>query len=384
MEINKKPLGKVSLTCAGVWDAGREYERITIVNDGNFASYISKKHVPKGIILSNEEYWQPIANLREDIKIDYEEFKKEYLQIISDIQLKLREARIVVNTEQEREELTFNEVAPGCEVYVKETKLTYILDTIIPIVSVKTWHLQISSKVDSKEKFELEGVCEELTAGRAIADREGRVIDEEYLTRYTIKNYVDSVVIENLKKMQVDIPTGSLTQDMLSQSLLDLISSGGQVINNADEEDLTSKVLSNGSQVLKFKDKQYREGTSNGMGKVYLRKNMAGQINLLEQSMINKPNTIYIIQYDYCLNDAEIVIPENCVLQFEGGTLNNGTINLNNTKLNNIIGDITDYITTTITGIYAKGQMLYDSTMKKMKLWNGDDWTNLDGTPITQ
>ena len=86
MEINKKPLGKVSLTCAGVWDAGREYERITIVNDGNFASYISKKHVPKGIILSNEEYWQPIANLREDIKIDYEEFKKEYLQSISDRQ----------------------------------------------------------------------------------------------------------------------------------------------------------------------------------------------------------------------------------------------------------------------------------------------------------
>ena len=31
---------------------------------------------------------------------------------------------------------------------------------------------------------------------------------------------------------------------------------------------------------------------------------------------------------------------------------------------------------------YKEGQTMYDSTLKKMKLWNGVDWTNLDGTPL--
>jgi hypothetical protein len=30
--------------------------------------------------------------------------------------------------------------------------------------------------------------------------------------------------------------------------------------------------------------------------------------------MINKANTIYVIQYDYDLKEANINIPENCVL----------------------------------------------------------------------
>lgn len=45
---------------------------------------ISRKAVPAGIPLSNEEYWQPIAKLREDLVIDYETFKKEILELIAD------------------------------------------------------------------------------------------------------------------------------------------------------------------------------------------------------------------------------------------------------------------------------------------------------------
>lgn len=43
--------------------------------------------------------------------------------------------------------------------------------------------------------------------------------------------------------------------------------------------------------------------------------------------MINDPNTIYEIRYDFDLNCEEITIPRNCVLKFNGGSLNNGTIN---------------------------------------------------------
>lgn len=49
--------------------------------------------------------------------------------------------------------------------------------------------------------------------------------------------------------------------------------------------------------------------------------------NILTQDMINEPNTIYEIRYDFDLNGATITIPEGCVLKFEGGSLDNGTLN---------------------------------------------------------
>lgn len=45
--------------------------------------------------------------------------------------------------------------------------------------------------------------------------------------------------------------------------------------------------------------------------------------------MINQPNTIYEIRYDFDANGETINIPENCTLKFKGGSLNNGSINLN-------------------------------------------------------
>lgn len=59
-----------------------------------------------------------------------------------------------------------------------------------------------------------------------------------------------------------------------------------------------------------------------------------GLINLLTQDMINEPNTIYHIQYDYDLNGEEITIPEGCTLEFEGGSLRNGTIVGSGTSIN--------------------------------------------------
>lgn len=48
--------------------------------------------------------------------------------------------------------------------------------------------------------------------------------------------------------------------------------------------------------------------------------------NILTQDMINQPNTIYEIRYDFDLNGGTINVPENCTLKFEGGSLNNGFI----------------------------------------------------------
>lgn len=84
----------------------------------------------------------------------------------------------------------------------------------------------------------------------------------------------------------------------------------------ADEEDITEQ---NGT--LQLANKTYDKQSFSGLGRVYLRKNIVGNKNVLTQAMINKANTIYVIQYDYDLKEASINIPENCVLQFDGGSL---------------------------------------------------------------
>ena len=96
----------------------------------------------------------------------------------------------------------------------------------------------------------------------------------------------------------------------------------------ADEEDVTTE---NG--ILKFKDKEYSSSDFSGLGRKYLRKNIVDDKNILTQDMVNSTNTIYIIQYDYDLNEETITIPEGCVLQFEGGSLSNGTLHGTNTSI---------------------------------------------------
>lgn len=132
---------------------------------------------------------------------------------------------------------------------------------------------------------------------------------------------LENNVIENFNNQKV-------TPEMLSESTKQLIeAAGGGTINNLpDDEDLTSKNI-DGAQVLKFNDKQYNKTNFSGLGRKYLRKNIQNGKNIITQDMLSDPNTIYIIQYDYDLNGAEINIPNNCVLSFNGGSISNGIIN---------------------------------------------------------
>ena len=109
-----------------------------------------------------------------------------------------------------------------------------------------------------------------------------------------------------------------------------------QGISIIDSEDITATVDNLNQTSLTFADKNYNTTDYSGLGRVYLRKNIQRvqnpntgifyNTNLLTQQMISKENTIYIIQYDYNLNGQTITIPEGCVLQFEGGSIQNGTI----------------------------------------------------------
>ena len=106
------------------------------------------------------------------------------------------------------------------------------------------------------------------------------------------------------------------------------ITINGDVTNAPDEEDITSDA----NNRLKFANRP----NLNGMGYVILRKNksFAEQVTLA--------NTIYEIRYEFDLGGEEVTIPENSVLKFEGGQLNNGTVNLseNTTIKDGVCNDV--------------------------------------------
>ena len=157
----------------------------------------------------------------------------------------------------------------------------------------------------------------EITVDRAWRDHEGNVIRDTYITRRGLRNEI----IDITNQQVTDLKPGSVDPDDLSEATKQLI--GNKSITNLpDEEDIT--VTDN--QTLKLKDKEYAPKDYSGMGRVYLRKHYVDGVNTLTQHMMRKPNTIYIIQYDYCLAGQTIEVPENCVLDFQGGSLRNGVL----------------------------------------------------------
>lgn len=141
----------------------------------------------------------------------------------------------------------------------------------------------------------------------------------EYISNSNVNQAINNIkqvekqVIENFSAQRV-------TPEMLSESTKQYInaSGGGTITNFADDEDIQSKNIQSGN-VLKFADRTYNPVAHIGKGYKILRKNIVNGKNILTQEMINQPDTIYEIRYDFDLNDAEISIPEGCILKFNGG-----------------------------------------------------------------
>lgn len=62
MITNEKNIGKVSISCDGVWDIRKNYDKLCLVTDGSY-NYISRKQVPNGTDITNEEYWQKLYSI---------------------------------------------------------------------------------------------------------------------------------------------------------------------------------------------------------------------------------------------------------------------------------------------------------------------------------
>lgn len=134
-----------------------------------------------------------------------------------------------------------------------------------------------------------------------------------------------------------------------------------------DEEDITG-VRDGNRTFLKFKNREYNPEEFSGMGMIILRKNLVGTAacsiddedhlnNILTQDMINQENTVYIVQYDFDLDGKVISIPKGCTLWFQGGSINNGTIYLQETA---ILGafEFADMGTAKLFGKFNTGQIM--------------------------
>lgn len=377
MKVKADYFGKVSITCNGRYNENTEYERLCLIHDGNYASYISRKKTPAGTPLTDETYWQPIASFKEDLVIDYQEFQANILDRIAKLQVRLAQSRLVVANDEEREALTYEEVAPGAAVYVLETKRTYICDSIRLKDNVKTWHLAGDSLLGSHLFGEFNGQYPEGIAERAIGDETGLNIHENYLTKEQVVNYTAAVVRKYLIDNALNILDGQITPAMLSESVKQLLGNKN-IVNLADEEDLTSV-----NNTLKFADKAYNTAQYSGMARKFLRKNMIDGVNVLTQEMINEPNTIYILQYDYCLNGETITLPDNSIILWLGGKLYDGHLNINKARIIGVycFDDMFDAETLTTDEDWAVGQIIYMGDTNYYMYWNGEKWLYIGVDP---
>lgn len=226
---------------------------------------------------------------------------------------------------------TFIDETSNVKIFLWKNSKWDIIDTGLPN---NTKVLELINEISNSLLSEVNKIS---NATVELVDKKIEKLSEKVDTQ---KHEVDAArdkAIENINAEEqsalANFSAQRVTPEMLSESTLQLINSsgGGSIVNMADDEDLysTGKDIS----VLKFKDKKYLPSNFSGLGKVYLRKNVTGDKNILEQSMLSFPNTIYIIQYNYDLNNKTINIPEGCILDFHGGSLSNGTLNGNNTHI---------------------------------------------------
>lgn len=84
-------------------------------------------------------------------------------------------------------------------------------------------------------------------------------------------------------------------------------------------------------------NRPYNPSGFSGKGYKVLEKNIQTidgvKKNILTEVMLSEANTIYEIRYDFDLNGKTIEMKEGCTLKFEGGSLKNGSIVGNNTRI---------------------------------------------------
>lgn len=405
-----KELGKVRPTVEGDWSIDKNYTLLSIVYDevGN-ASYISRKDVPVGIQITNKEYWTRFSNTRVnsdsivllskiqddglinsyDLQEAIDSFKVEDRRLGTFISF--YEKPIGESTDYRWNLYQFNSnniddwnnTKYWQSIYYIQNKFlglfsseeslkrtrpfpiigdyAFVGATLKEAVVYRCNNIGVWTRTNEKAKDYLSINLK----GDITISEEGNWVIDGVDTGISSKGEDGKTPLLRIKdyKWQVSYDGGVIYKDIPNSP----------IFVKEDGEDIVGDLQTDGVKLLKFADKEYNTSKFSGLGRVYLRKNIVNGKNVLTQEMINKPNTIYIIQYDYDLDNKEINIPENCILNFQGGGLSNGTLNLNNTIINGKINCIKDNIST-------KGK--YIGTIKLS--WIGIYADNIDNNNITK
>lgn len=309
MQQYKKILGKVMMTAEGAYNSNKGYDPISLVTDEETGkSYISRQEVPVGTQINNREYWQPIAS--------------------SGI---IDNGVIILNRKNSDGQVPIYDLKSATEaVAIGDRKGGVILGFLgfnPETDTAPTWKLYQYNDVSPSNWTNIDYWLPMDYTNKYAGwfDNEVALYDSVPFPKVGMYAYVGNSVLNAV--------IYRCYNDRVWQPTEDKAFSG--VVNLADEEDITSK-----QNKLKFKDKEYNPAQYNGMGRIYLRKNIVERINVLTQIMMQATNTIYIIQYDYDLHGETITVPENCTLQFEGGSFSNGTIIGNGTIIKDTLSKI--------------------------------------------
>ena len=86
MELAKESLGKVAITIDKCdWDIDCSYPALHVVwVAGAHKSYISRKPVPAGVLITDSDYWRPFSALDEQIVLQFNQFKRQFRGLLID------------------------------------------------------------------------------------------------------------------------------------------------------------------------------------------------------------------------------------------------------------------------------------------------------------
>lgn len=112
---------------------------------------------------------------------------------------------------------------------------------------------------------------------------------------------------------------------------------------------------------------------------ILIPQNLVGKRNILVQGMMATENARYIIKFDFDLDGKTINVPTNSIFSFEGGSLCNGTVNINGASVLPDYDALADSQNLTINGYPKAGTMHWDDENQKPVWSTGEKWVNALG-----
>lgn len=251
--------------------------------------------------------------------------------------------------------------------YAKLTDIPEIADDLVTNTGTKTLSARQGKILNEK----IPPVVDSLTstsATSALSAKQGKVLNEKIPTVVDnltssspisalsakqgniLKTLIDNIGSINVQGIQGFWPIDSLNDLPLSpteeqKKMAYLYENAIYIYVGEGGDTLGGKYKSTDLIDLDWGDKSYAPLDFSGLGRRWLKKNMVEGVNVLTSAMIGTANTEYFIQYDYEIEEVQtdptdpdskvriINLPANSTLVFMGGSIKNGILVGNNTRI---------------------------------------------------